>query len=64
MGGEVVQELLRELDLIEMFSTLKEEIQSTKSEAKKKTIVKRLKVIEAFLESGNRPEWMMLQFYL
>ncbi len=60
MGGEVVKELLGELDLVEMFSTLKEDIQSTKSEAKKKTIVKRLKVIEAFLESGNRPEWMML----
>ena len=60
MGGEIVQELLRELDLPEMFARLKEEIHSTKSEAKKKTIVKRLKVIEAFLESGNKPEWMML----
>ncbi len=60
MGGEVVKELLSELDLVEMFSQLKEDIQATKSEAKKKTIVKRLKVIEAFLESGNRPEWMML----
>ncbi len=60
MGGEIVKELLEELDLVEMFSKLKEEIESTKSEAKRKTIVKRLKVIEAFLHSGNRPEWMML----
>jgi DNA-directed RNA polymerase beta' subunit len=60
MGGEIVQELLADLDLVEMFSGLKEDILATKSEAKKKTIVKRLKVIESFLESGNRPEWMML----
>jgi DNA-directed RNA polymerase beta' subunit len=60
MGGEIVQELLSELDLVEMFSGLKEDILATKSEAKKKTIVKRLKVIESFLDSGNKPEWMML----
>ncbi len=60
MGGEIVQELLADLDLVEMFTQLKEEISATKSEAKRKTIVKRLKVIEAFLHSGNRPEWMML----
>lgn len=60
MGGEVIQELLAELDLVSMFRELKEEIATTKSEAKIKTIVKRLKVIEAFLHSGNRPDWMML----
>ncbi len=60
MGGEVVRYLLAELDLVEVFSVLKEEIQSTNSEAKKKTIIKRLKVVESFLNSGNRPEWMML----
>ena len=60
MGGEIVQELLADLDLVDMFEQLKEDIQATKSEAKRKTIVKRLKVIEAFLHSGNRPEWMML----
>ena len=60
MGGEVIQELLADLDLVEMFSQLKLDIEATKSEAKRKTIVKRLKVIEAFLHSGNRPEWMML----
>jgi len=60
MGGEVIQELLADLDLVDMFAQLKEDIQATKSEAKRKTIVKRLKVIESFLHSGNRPEWMML----
>jgi len=60
MGGEIVQELLGDLDLVDMFSQLKEDILATKSEAKRKTIVKRLKVIESFLDSGNRPEWMML----
>ena len=60
MGGEIIQELLADLDLVDMFAQLKEDIQATKSEAKRKTIVKRLKVIEAFLHSGNRPEWMML----
>ena len=60
MGGEIIQELLGDLDLVDMFTQLKLDIQATKSEAKRKTIVKRLKVIEAFLHSGNRPEWMML----
>ena len=60
MGGEIIRELLAELDLVEMFGQLKEDISATKSEAKRKTIIKRLKVIEAFLNSGNRPEWMML----
>ena len=60
MGGEIIRELLADLDLVEMFGQLKEDISATKSEAKRKTIIKRLKVIEAFLNSGNRPEWMML----
>jgi len=60
MGGEVVRDLLRDLDLVEILNQLKEEIKNTNSEAKKKTIVKRLKVVESFLNSGNRPEWMMI----
>jgi DNA-directed RNA polymerase subunit beta' len=60
MGGQVIQDLLKDLDLIELLNSLKEEIKSTKSEAKRKTIIKRLKVVENFLNSGNRPEWMML----
>jgi len=60
MGGEIIRDLLDELDLVELFSMLKEEMDNTKSEAKRKTIVKRLKVIESFLNSGNNPAWMML----
>ncbi len=60
MGGQIIKDLLADLDLVEILSTLKEEIQQTNSEAKKKTIIKRLKIVEAFLQSGNRPEWMMI----
>lgn len=60
MGGEAVKELLEQLDLTVLLQSLREEVKSTNSEAKKKTIVKRLKVVESFLNSGNRPEWMML----
>jgi DNA-directed RNA polymerase subunit beta' len=60
MGGEVVRDLLDSIDLVDLFTNLKEAITETKSEAKKKTINKRLKVIESFLNSGNNPAWMML----
>ncbi|WP_273211509.1 DNA-directed RNA polymerase subunit beta/beta' [Helicobacter rodentium] len=62
MGGEVVKGLLEELDLVDLIAELKEAIKATNSEAKKKTIIKRLKVVESFVVSGgaNRPEWMML----
>jgi DNA-directed RNA polymerase subunit beta' len=60
MGGSAVRDLLDELDLVDLFSALKEEVRATNSEAKRKTIVKRLKVIESFLNSGNNPAWMML----
>ena len=60
MGGTIIQELLADLDLIDILSTLKEDIKNTNSEANKKTLVKRLKVVESFLNSGNRPEWMMI----
>ncbi len=60
MGAGIVRELLQELDLVEMYNTLKDEIKSTNSEAKLKTISKKLKVVESFLNSDNRPEWMIL----
>lgn len=61
MGGQVVLNMLKGLDLVDLLETLKGEIAATRSEAKRKTIVKRLKVVENFLNSGNRPEWMMLK---
>src|ERR1700742_4700379 len=60
MGAEAVYELLKSLDLPGEVVRLKEEIASTSSETKLKRLSKRLKLIEAFLESGNRPEWMVL----
>ncbi len=60
MGGEVIRDILDDIDLVELFSQLKEDIEKTNSEAKRKTIAKRLKVIESFLNSGNNPAWMML----
>ncbi len=60
MGGKIVQELLSTIDLVALLNSLKEDMGATKSEAKRKTIIKRLKVVENFLNSGNRPEWMML----
>lgn len=60
MGGEVIRDLLDSIDLVDLFTQLKEAIEETKSEAKRKTIAKRLKVIESFLNSGNNPAWMML----
>ncbi|MCI7484752.1 MAG: DNA-directed RNA polymerase subunit beta/beta' [Helicobacter sp.] len=60
MGGEAVRDLLEQIDLVALLQSLREEAKSTNSEAKKKTIVKRLKVVENFINSGNRPEWMIL----
>ncbi|CAA6808712.1 MAG: DNA-directed RNA polymerase beta' subunit (EC [uncultured Campylobacterales bacterium] len=60
MGGQVVKELLGDLDLVELLHKLKSDITETKSEAKKKTIIKRLKIVESFLSSGMNPEWMMI----
>ena len=60
MGAEAIMELLSEIDLEKCFNELKEEIANTKSQAKNKRNVKRLKLVESFINSGNRPEWMIL----
>ncbi|MGO4223630.1 DNA-directed RNA polymerase subunit beta' [Lysobacter sp. TAF61] len=60
MGAEAVYELLRTIDLQSEMVQLKEEISSTNSETKLKRLTKRIKLVEAFLESGNRPEWMVM----
>ncbi len=61
MGAEAARALLEELNLEELRVTLREEAASTRSQTKKKKITKRLKIIEAFLESGNKPEWMIME---
>ncbi|MFZ5638732.1 MAG: DNA-directed RNA polymerase subunit beta' [Pseudomonadota bacterium] len=60
MGAEAVYELLRTIDLQSEMVNLREEIASTGSETKLKRLTKRIKLVEAFLESGNRPEWMVM----
>jgi DNA-directed RNA polymerase subunit beta' len=60
MGAEAVFELLRGIDLQAEMVKLREEIASTGSETKLKRLTKRIKLVEAFLESGNRPEWMVM----
>lgn len=61
MGGEAVRELLRTVDIESMCVTLRQDMIETNSEAKRKKYAKRLKVCEAIRESGNRPEWAMLE---
>jgi DNA-directed RNA polymerase subunit beta' len=60
MGAEAIMELLNEIELKKTFEELKDEIANTKSQAKNKRNVKRLKLIESFIKSGNKPEWMIL----
>jgi DNA-directed RNA polymerase subunit beta' len=60
MGGEAILTLLKEIDVYELSESLRQEMLEATSEAKRKKVSKRLKVVEAFRESGNRPEWMML----
>lgn len=60
MGAEAVYELLRTIDLQSEMTRLREEIAASGSETKLKRLTKRIKLIEAFLESGNRPEWMVM----
>lgn len=61
MGAEAIRELLAALDLEEIAQELRVEMRESTSEAKKKKVAKRLKVVNAFLRSNNRPEWMILE---
>ncbi len=62
MGAEAIQELLKEVDLEKEVNEIKKEIAEIKDTSSQKRIrlIKRLDVLDAFLESGNRPEWMIL----
>ena len=60
-GAEAIRELLRNTNVKELSQKLRTEMKETTSEAKKKRLAKRLKIIESFLESGNKPEWMILE---
>src|SRR5213593_576016 len=60
MGAEAIRELRTKLDIDKLFVDLRIEMKEATSEARRKKISKRLKVVSAFKNSGNRPEWMIL----
>ncbi|RWR13695.1 DNA-directed RNA polymerase subunit beta' [Paenirhodobacter populi] len=60
IGAEAIREMLSAIDLEATAEQLREELKEATGELKPKKIIKRLKIVESFLESGNRPEWMIL----
>ncbi len=60
MGAEAIRELLRRIDLEALYADLKTKIQESVSIGVKKKLTKRLKVVDAFRKSGNKPEWMIM----
>lgn len=60
MGAEAIRDLLRQIDLADQIKQLREELPVTSSETKLKKLTKRLKLLEAFHDSGNKPEWMIM----
>ncbi|MFC0283663.1 DNA-directed RNA polymerase subunit beta' [Camelimonas abortus] len=60
IGAEAIRDMLRDMDLEKIAAGLRDEIATTTSELKPKKLMKRLKIIEAFQQSGNRPEWMVM----
>src|SRR5499426_1661810 len=61
MGAEAIRDLLKFIDVHKLSEQLRGEMKEATSEAKRKKLSKRLKVVDAFRESGNKPEWMMLE---
>jgi DNA-directed RNA polymerase subunit beta' len=61
IGAEAIREILKNMDLPKLAQDMRDDIAGTESDLKKKKLAKRLKIIEAFMESGNKPEWMILQ---
>jgi DNA-directed RNA polymerase beta' subunit len=61
MGGEVIRDFLARMDINSLAEELRLNMKETGSEAQRRKISKRLKIVEAFRDSGNRPEWMMLE---
>ncbi|QOI10920.1 DNA-directed RNA polymerase subunit beta' [Blochmannia endosymbiont of Colobopsis nipponica] len=60
MGAEAIQYLLRNMNLDSECEEIREELSSTNSDAKRKKLTKRIKLLESFLQSENKPEWMIL----
>jgi DNA-directed RNA polymerase subunit beta' len=60
IGAEAIREMLKGMDLEKLAADLRVEISEAKTELKPKKLAKRVKLIESFIESGNKPEWMIL----
>src|SRR5919202_254219 len=60
IGAEAIRELLKGMDLEKLEASLRAEMQETDSDIKHKKLAKRLKIVEAFRHSGNKPEWMIM----
>jgi len=60
IGAEALRNILKSMDLKKEQTDLRIELKETNSEARRKKVIKRLKIVEAFLESGSKPEWMVL----
>ncbi|MSP80566.1 MAG: DNA-directed RNA polymerase subunit beta' [Rhodospirillales bacterium] len=61
IGAEAIRNMLKVINLAEERDRMRIELKETNSEAKRKKLVKRLKMVESFIESGARPEWMILE---
>ncbi|EJF75122.1 DNA-directed RNA polymerase subunit beta' [Bartonella alsatica IBS 382] len=61
IGAEAIYELLASMELEKIANDLRVELSETTSELKQKKLIKRLKIVENFLESGNKPEWMIMK---
>ncbi|HIM19564.1 MAG TPA: DNA-directed RNA polymerase subunit beta', partial [Rhodospirillales bacterium] len=61
IGAEAIRLMLERIELTNEYEILKSDLKETKSEAKRKKFVKRLKLVEAFINAGARPEWMILE---
>ncbi|MGE4221004.1 MAG: DNA-directed RNA polymerase subunit beta', partial [Alphaproteobacteria bacterium] len=60
IGAEALQDMLKAIDLDDELVRIRDDLAETNSEAKRKKLVKRLKLVEAFIESNTRPEWMIM----
>ncbi len=61
IGAEAIRNILKEIDLKKERNEMAIEFKETKSETKRKKLIKRLKLFEAFIDSGTRPEWMIME---
>ena len=60
IGAEAIRKIFESMNLEEERVAIKEELSTSKSDIKKKKLLRRLKLVEQFISSGNKPEWMIL----